>query len=141
MTIYWFGQHSVALVDPDTLTSRTCALIALLNHPRAFSMAVSARRAHLPQLALDPTLGTSRVLEPGQRKGPNERPKLTPGPEAEVRFIRWLYETYAIGKVTLAELTRRAPTAYAKRWIRRTLHQLLLNPVYAGDIVRLQVGG
>jgi DNA invertase Pin-like site-specific DNA recombinase len=87
------------------------------------------------RLAVDPLTGVGRQLEPGQRKGPNEQLKLTPGPDAEVRFVQWLFASYASGRVSLAELTRQSPSVFPKPWIRRTLHQMLLNPAYAGDTV------
>lgn len=87
------------------------------------------------RVALDREAGTERVLEARQKKAKNERLRLTPGPAAEVRFVQWLFDAYGRGQVTLNALVRQAPVEYPKPWVRRTLHFMLLNPAYVGDVV------
>ena len=88
------------------------------------------------RLAHDPVTGKDRTLEPGQRKGDSERVTLTPGPRAEVALVRWVFERYATGEVSLGrlmrELTQRWP---ARAWSRQTVRAVLKNVTYTGTVV------
>lgn len=77
----------------------------------------------------------ARVLEAGQLKAPNERVKLVPHAE-EAELVRWIFEQYADGHVSLGSLERKLLTRHdGKRWSRGVLHQLLTNRAYVGDVV------
>lgn len=80
--------------------------------------------------------GAQRVLDVGQRKSQDEYSRLTPGPESEQAVIRWMFETYATGTISLGamarELARRFP---GRRWSNSTVGSTLKNPAYAGDVV------
>lgn len=78
--------------------------------------------------------GHERVLEIGALKAPNERVKLTPHPE-EAKIVRWIFETYASGTISLGglveELRRRVPE---RKWSRTAVNHMLKNPAYVGDV-------
>jgi DNA invertase Pin-like site-specific DNA recombinase len=77
-----------------------------------------------------------RTLEIGQRKGHSERVRLTPGPDHEVSLIRWMFETYAEGGVSLGDLVRALGDRWPDRpWSRQTVGMILKNPAYVGDVV------
>jgi DNA invertase Pin-like site-specific DNA recombinase len=77
-----------------------------------------------------------RVLAPGQHKAPDEKVKLTPGPDEEVATVRWMFESYATGTHTLEEIASallvRAP---GRRWTRFGVRQILANRTYRGCLV------
>ena len=80
--------------------------------------------------------GSQRVLEVGQRKSDDEIVRLTPGPVEEQELIRWMFETYAFGGMSLFNLAltlkERAPI---RRWATAVVRAMLVNPAYAGDLV------
>lgn len=90
--------------------------------------------------ASDPS-GRERVLDVGQRKAMDERVRLTPGPEVEVALVRWLFETYVAGGISLNRLAKAAAERCAlhglprRRWAVQTLAAILKNPAYMGDVV------
>jgi DNA invertase Pin-like site-specific DNA recombinase len=86
------------------------------------------------RVAIDALSGATRVLAPGQRKGQNEVLKLTPGPDEEVAFVRWLFGRYATGTASVTELHRQTSTQTAHRFHWSALLHMLRNPVYAGDL-------
>lgn len=89
------------------------------------------------RLAVDTTTGVARQLAPGQRKGSNETLRLTLGPADEVAFVEWLFARYASGEVSVNELLVQAParwTGAPKTWHWSTVHRILSNPVYCGDL-------
>lgn len=79
--------------------------------------------------------GARRVLERGELKTPAEKVRLTPHPD-EAPIVRWAYEAYAAGGVSLggiaAELKRRAP---GRRWSRTVVQHLLRNDAYRGAVI------
>ena len=80
--------------------------------------------------------GSRRTLELGQRKGQDEKVRLLPGPEEEVRLVRWLFRQYASGEIGCERL---AELAYArhpgKRWSKQVVRAMLQNPAYVGDVI------
>jgi DNA invertase Pin-like site-specific DNA recombinase len=87
------------------------------------------------RVAVDPSTGTKRVLEQGQRKGGAERLTLATGPAAEVAVVRWLFGRYAEGTVSIEQLRREAESRFPKVWSRCSVHHILRNPAYVGDLV------
>ena len=85
------------------------------------------------------TVGGARPgtpLEPGQRKAEDEKVRLVPGPAAEQRVIRFMYERYATGQVSLAMLAEELTVKYPQRkWGRQTVRAVLRNAAYVGDVV------
>jgi hypothetical protein len=79
--------------------------------------------------------GRERVLEPRVPKASDEKVALVPH-EGEAAIVRWMFEEYATGRLSLHQLARallkRAPV---RRWSPGTLQTMLRNPVYLGDIV------
>ncbi len=86
------------------------------------------------RVAVDTIAGSLRIMAAGQRKGQNETLKLTPGPDAEVAFVRWLFAEYSTGLVSIAELHAKAPTQFPRKWTWSHLQRILTNPVYVGDL-------
>jgi DNA invertase Pin-like site-specific DNA recombinase len=80
--------------------------------------------------------GLQRVLEAGHRKADDETTRLTPGPDAEQALVRFIFETYASGTVSLnglyQQMVRRWPN---RRWAHNTINTILKNPAYVGDVV------
>lgn len=86
--------------------------------------------------AVNARTGRTRLLDIGERKAPDERVRLAFGPEPEVVLIRWLFESYAAGTVSLWGLCEQARARWPERsWKRTTLHAILRNPAYVGDVV------
>lgn len=76
-----------------------------------------------------------RVLELGQLKAPNEKVRLTPHADEAV-IVRWAFETYAAGDVSLGDLAKELQRrARRLRWSRPVVRMLLTNPAYQGDVV------
>lgn len=87
------------------------------------------------RLAIDAE-GRERVLAIGQRKSDDERSRLTPGPAEEVAIVRWCFETYASGAVSLGQMVQQLLARWpSKRWSRGTLHAVLTNPAYTGTVL------
>jgi site-specific DNA recombinase len=76
------------------------------------------------------------VLEIGQRKSDDQQVRLTPGPEEEVRLLRWMFETYADGLQSLHKLARemrlRAPRL---KWSKQNVGKMLANRAYLGEVI------
>lgn len=80
--------------------------------------------------------GSQRVLESAQRKSSDEITRLTLGPEIERDAVRFAFETYATGKVTLSSLVRMLEERFpVRQWVVKTLNDTLKNPAYMGDVV------
>jgi DNA invertase Pin-like site-specific DNA recombinase len=80
-----------------------------------------------------------RVLEPGQRKADDEYVTLTPGPARERAIITFMFSTYANGMHSLGTLARRLRERFpARRWSTQTVRQVLVNPVYVGDVLAMR---
>lgn len=81
------------------------------------------------------------LLERGQQKSfQTDRVILVPGPAAEVEIVRWIYcafvEEGKSEREIAGELNARAIwTDLSRPWTRGTVHQVLVNPKYAGDNV------
>lgn len=82
------------------------------------------------------TDGAQRVLDVGQRKSDDEVVRLTLGPETEQAIVRWIFETYGAGGISLGALGRALDERYPYRaWPKQSVRALLQNPTYVGDVV------
>lgn len=80
--------------------------------------------------------GSTRVLEGAQRKADDETVRLALGPADEVAVIRFCFEAYADGQLTMHGLARALLTRWpGRRWSQNTVNALLKNPAYVGDVV------
>jgi site-specific DNA recombinase len=80
--------------------------------------------------------GATRVLEIGQRKAQDEESRLTQGPEQEQRAVRWMFESYAGGGLSLGALAREMAIQFpSRKWSRSTVGATLRNPAYTGDVI------
>lgn len=83
-----------------------------------------------------------RVVPRGKkhRKTPSERTQLVLGEAEEVETVRWIFTEYEQGWFSLGELAARlnargGPRPTRKGWNHGTLRDMLVNPVYVGDVV------
>lgn len=86
------------------------------------------------------TGGPTRTLEPGQRKAPNEKVRLVPGPIAEVALVQDLFARYGAGAVSIGSLVRelRSYTGTdipARKWAVQSLAKLFRNETYLGHVI------
>jgi DNA invertase Pin-like site-specific DNA recombinase len=76
------------------------------------------------------------VLDIGQRKSDDQTVRLTPDPDGEVEILRWMFETYAAGKMSLGtmvlDVRRRAPRL---KWSKANLSKMLRNRTYLGEVI------
>jgi DNA invertase Pin-like site-specific DNA recombinase len=80
--------------------------------------------------------GSQRVLEASQRKADDEVTRLTPGPAIEQEIVRFVFESYAAGDMTLGKLVLQMQSRWpSKRWSVPTLNAVLKNEVYVGDVI------
>lgn len=77
-----------------------------------------------------------RVLDTGVCKAPDEKIKLTLGPDDEVAVVRWAFEAYATGAHTMGELAdvlrRRVPQ---RQWTKCGVKAMLTRETYLGRTV------
>lgn len=73
------------------------------------------------------------------REGKQSRYKLRPGPEQEVRVVRWIFSARNQGVPLrdMADLLNVLPECYPPRsnWTPETISSILANPVYKGRLV------
>ena len=80
--------------------------------------------------------GAQRVLEIGQRKAADEYVVLTLGPQGEQDAIRWMFDRYGAGGLSLGALTREMIDCFPlRKWSTSTIGATLRNPAYVGDVV------
>jgi DNA invertase Pin-like site-specific DNA recombinase/ribosomal protein L37AE/L43A len=80
--------------------------------------------------------GAQRVLEIGQRKAEDEVSRLTLGPDEEQRAVRWMFEQYAHGGVSLNVLAIEMVKRFSARaWSKQVCRAMIHNPAYVGDVV------
>ena len=85
------------------------------------------------------TVGGTRpgtVLGPGQLKTKDERVKLVLGPPAEQRVVRYMFERYDTGTVSLGILKGELKVKWPglRKWSRPVVRQVLRNAAYCGDV-------
>lgn len=81
------------------------------------------------------------LLQRGQQKSiQTDRVILVPGPAEEVGIVRWIYRAFVADGRTEREIAGELNakgiwTDLGRAWTRGTVHQVLINPKYAGDNV------
>jgi DNA invertase Pin-like site-specific DNA recombinase len=79
--------------------------------------------------------GRERVLDESVPKAPDEKIKLTPH-EVEACHVRWAYEQYAGGLLSVRQLVGRLKHRLpGRKWSHRTAQAMLQNPAYCGDVI------
>lgn len=94
----------------------------------------------LRRLLVDQHGAAKEQLEQGQQKSiATDRVILVPGPEAEVKIVREIYQLFVEGRTesVIANLlnSRHILTDLGRPWTRGTVHQLLTNEKYIGNNV------
>jgi DNA invertase Pin-like site-specific DNA recombinase len=81
------------------------------------------------------------VLKMGEHKSiQTDRVILTPGPEEEVKIVRWIYQAFVNEGKNELEIARvlnvqGVLTDFGRAWTRATIHQVLTNEKYIGNNV------
>ncbi len=81
------------------------------------------------------------MLKMGEQKSLQmDRVILVPGPEDEVRVVRWIYRVFLEEKKTESEIaaalnSQGVLTDFGRAWTRGTIHQVLTNEKYVGNNV------
>ncbi len=81
------------------------------------------------------------VLKMGEHKSlQTDRVVLVPGPEDEVRIVRWIYDEFTERRKVESEIAAALNvqcvlTDFARSWTRATVHQVLTNEKYIGNNV------
>ena len=81
------------------------------------------------------------VLKMGEHKSiQTDRVILTPGPEEEVKIVRWIYQAFVNEGKNELEIARALNsqgvlTDFGRAWTRATIHQVLTNEKYIGNNV------
>jgi DNA invertase Pin-like site-specific DNA recombinase len=84
--------------------------------------------------------GPTRTLAPGQRKAPNEKVRLVPGPAAEVALVQSLFARYGAGTISVSGLVRELQSYTgsdipARKWAVQSLAKLLRSETYLGHVI------
>ena len=81
------------------------------------------------------------MLQIGEHKSlQTDRVILVPGPEEEVKTVRWVYRQFIDGGIIESEIANQLnakciKTDLGRRWTRGTIHQILTNEKYIGNNV------
>jgi len=81
------------------------------------------------------------TLRMGEQKSlQTDRVILVPGPEEEVKVVRWIYEVFlkenkSESEIAMALNTRGVVTDFGRAWTRGVVHQVLTNEKYIGNNV------
>lgn len=95
----------------------------------------------LRRLLLDPLGNPKQVLQRGQLKSVREDQEiLIPGPEAEVRVVREIFDLCTRERKTPTQIARllneqKVPTPTGRPWVAAVVQRILENPKYKGDAV------
>jgi DNA invertase Pin-like site-specific DNA recombinase len=95
----------------------------------------------LRRLLIDERHHPKHILDRGSRKSiQTDRVVLVPGPEEEQRTVREIYEQFVRDGRAEHEIAddlnnRRIPSETGRAWTRGIVHQILINPKYAGSNV------
>ena len=95
----------------------------------------------LRRLLLDTEGNPKCVLREGERKSlTTERVIYTPGPEDEIRVVRWIYEMFLEQDLSIRAVARvlnlhRIPREVPNEWDYAAVHRILSHPKYVGAVV------
>jgi DNA invertase Pin-like site-specific DNA recombinase len=95
----------------------------------------------LRRLLVDQNGRPKVVLQPGEQKHlQTDRVILIPGPEAEVKAVRWVYETFVNERTGTRPIARRLneqgiPSPSGRPWTETKVRALLHNEKYIGNLV------
>jgi DNA invertase Pin-like site-specific DNA recombinase len=94
----------------------------------------------LRRMLVDQNGQQKATLKMGEHKSlQTDRVILVPGPEEEIKVVRWIYEAFLEGKTEsqIAEAlnARGLVTDYGRAWTRGAVHQVLTNEKYIGNNV------
>jgi hypothetical protein len=125
-------------------------------YSRELSVKVWAGQSHLVQLGfrlggipgyglrrhlIDQNMVFKQVLRPGDRKSlQTDRVILVPGPDAEVKVVRNIYQLFTREKRIESDIAqllnaKRIPWMDGRPWNRRVIREILTNPKYIGSSV------
>jgi len=95
----------------------------------------------LRRMLIDQTGQPKGILQRGEQKClQTDRVIYVPGPEAETREVRWIFEAFVIQRLSAAEIARQLNarglvTSVGSRWRASTVRALLINENYIGNLV------
>jgi hypothetical protein len=95
----------------------------------------------LRRMLVDQNGQEKAMLKMGEHKSLQmDRVVLVPGPEEEVKVVRWIYQVFLTEAKTEAEIAaslngRGVATDFGRAWTRGTVHQVLTNEKYIGNNV------
>jgi DNA invertase Pin-like site-specific DNA recombinase len=95
----------------------------------------------LRRMLVDQAGQQKTMLKMGEQKSlQTDRVILVPGPEDEVRLVRWIYQVFAEeakpeSEIALALNAQGVLTDFGRAWTRGTVHQVLTNEKYVGNNV------
>jgi len=95
----------------------------------------------LRRVLLDQSGEKKSVLKMGEQKSiQTDRVVLVPGPEEEVKLVRWIYSEFVTGgklesEIAAALNAQGSKTDFGRAWNRATVHQVLTNEKYIGNNV------
>ena len=93
----------------------------------------------LRRMLVDQSGQQKGLLKMGEHKSiQTDRVILVPGPDEEVKAVRWIYQAFAQDRLTESEIaaalnTRGILTDFGRPWNRATVHQVLTNEKYVGN--------
>jgi DNA invertase Pin-like site-specific DNA recombinase len=78
-----------------------------------------------------------RLLQPGERKGLNDRVILVPGPQEEVEVVREIFRLFVVDRKSMTEIPRLLnakgiPYLNGGKWDHQDMYRMLSAPKYAG---------
>ena len=95
----------------------------------------------LRRMLIDQSGETKGILKPGEHKSiQTDRVVLVPGPDDELRVVRWIYEMFIKEGLRESEIAARLThrgieNGFGRPWTRSMVHQILTNEKYVGNNV------
>ena len=95
----------------------------------------------LRRMLVDQSGAAKGVLQPGEHKSiQTDRVVLIPGPDDELRVVRWIYETFIKEGLRESEIAtrltgREIENGFGRPWTRSMVQQILTNEKYVGNNV------
>jgi len=95
----------------------------------------------LRRILIDQNGNRKAELKMGEQKSlQTDRVVLEAGPKEEVKWVRWMYDQFVQGRTLEAEIAallneKAVRTDFDRAWTRATVHQILTNEKYIGNLV------